>query len=159
MRDGSHGLSVSTSRDERITRVGRVLRSTKLDELPQLIDVLRGDMSLVGPRPEVPQYVAHWPQGLRPQILSVRPGITDPASVTLRHEAEWLAASPDPERTYIEELLPQKARAYADYVGNRSFFGDLWVLASTFKALVAPPPTRAAKADFPLQGEPSRTKK
>lgn len=138
MRVCEAGLSVSTAVDPRITRVGRLLRRAKLDELPQLIDVLRGTMSLVGPRPEVPQYVDLWPRQLRPSILSVRPGITDPATVLLRSEADILADSPDPERAYVEELLPLKARAYERYVRTRSFAGDTRIILDTFAAIVLP---------------------
>ena len=138
MRVCEAGLSVSTAVDPRITRVGRILRRAKLDELPQLIDVLRGTMSLVGPRPEVPQYVDLWPRQLRPSILSVRPGITDPATVLLRSEADILAASPDPERTYVEELLPLKATEYERYVRTRSFVGDTKIIVDTFAAIVTP---------------------
>lgn len=138
MRTGAAGPSVSTTVDSRVTHVGRFLRRTKLDELPQLIDVLRGDMSLVGPRPEVPHYVRLWPDELRPIILSVRPGITDPATVHLRSEAEILAHSCDPERTYIKELLPLKAQAYADYVHTRSFIGDIRVVGATLAAIIFP---------------------
>ena len=138
MRVDEAGPSVSTAVDPRITRVGRILRRTKVDELPQLVDVLRGDMSLVGPRPEVPHYVAHWPADLRPIILSVRPGITDPATVYLRSEADILAHSPDPERTYVEEFLPLKAQAYVIYVHTRSFMGDLRTVLATLRAIVLP---------------------
>lgn len=138
MRVGAAGPSVSTAADPRITRVGMLLRRTKLDELPQLIDVLRGAMSLVGPRPEVPNYVSLWPEDLRPIILSVRPGITDPATVHLRSEGDLLAQSPDPERTYVEELLPLKAQAYVRYVRTRSFVGDMRTIVATFVAIVLP---------------------
>lgn len=138
MRVGETGIAVSTAVDPRITRVGHFLRRTKLDELPQLIDVLRGAMSLVGPRPEVPRYAALWPAQMRPIILSVRPGITDPATVALRCEADVLAGSPDPERTYIEQLLPLKAQAYVSYVRARSFIGDLMVIMATFRAVMCP---------------------
>lgn len=138
MQVGSAGPAVTAENDPRITRVGRWLRATKLDELPQLLDVVKGDMSLVGPRPEVPHYVELWPDHLRPVILSVRPGITDPATVLLRSEASILAASADPERTYVDELLPLKAQAYAEYVRTRSFSGDLAVIARTLGAVLRP---------------------
>lgn len=141
MRVDEIGPSVSTSVDPRITRVGRFLRATKLDELPQLIDVLRGVMSLVGPRPEVPEYVALWPSHLRDDILLVRPGITDPATLQLRSEADILAQAPDPERTYIEEFLPMKAQAYADYVRSRSLMADFLVVFGTLVAVVVPKAT------------------
>lgn len=130
-----HGSLVSASGDSRITKVGRVLRASKLDELPQLIDVLVGDMSFVGPRPEVPLYVAHWPEHLRPIILSVRPGITDPASIIFRNEADELAVVGDPEAHYINEILPRKAAIYADYVLGRSFRGDFRILLDTVRVL------------------------
>lgn len=136
MRTGASGISVTAGDDPRITRVGRWLRSTKLDELPQLINVLRGDMSLVGPRPEVPRYVALWPKEVRTRVLSVRPGITDPASIAFRREEEVLAAAIEPERAYIEEVMPQKLALYMDYVGSRSFLGDLRILLGTARATV-----------------------
>ncbi|WP_184241402.1 sugar transferase [Micrococcus cohnii] len=136
MRTDHSGLAVSQSGDARVTAVGRVLRKTKLDELPQFYDVLRGAMSLVGPRPEVPEYVAQWPDELRDEILSVRPGITDPASIRFRNEADELAAAEDPEKHYVEVLLPQKARLYAEYVRHRSFTGDLAILARTAVAVL-----------------------
>ncbi len=148
MATGGVGPAVTASDDPRITRVGRWLRASKLDELPQLIDVLRGKMSLVGPRPEDPRYVDHWPSDLRPEILSVRPGITDPATVLLRNEAEILAQSPDPERTYVEELLPLKAQAYLSYVRNRSFVGDISVILATLQAIILPTPNARLPKDL-----------
>ena len=132
--DGT-GLSITSTNDSRVTRVGRYLRSSKLDELPQLWDVLRGKMSLVGPRPEVPRYVERWPANLRRHILTVRPGITDPATVILRSESDLLAAAEDPERLYLEELLPLKARKYSEYVETRSLIGDARILLATIKAI------------------------
>ncbi|WP_153505260.1 sugar transferase [Cumulibacter manganitolerans] len=133
MRVDTNGPEVTSARDSRITRVGRLIRSTKLDELPQLVNVLRGEMSLVGPRPEVAKYVAHWPPEDREVILSVRPGITDPASVAFRREAEILATQEDPERFYIERILPEKVALYRQYVQKRSTIGDLKVLAETVR--------------------------
>jgi len=135
MRAGASGLQVTSDSDGRITKVGRWLRKTKLDELPQLWDVARGKMSLVGPRPEVPKYAALWPEQFRAEILSVRPGITDPASIRFRNESEELAAAPDPEAHYVEVLLPQKAAMYADYARSRSFVGDVRVLWRTLVAV------------------------
>ncbi len=135
MRVGAPGLQVTSAQDERITPLGKLIRKTKLDELPQLWDVAVGSMSLVGPRPEVPKYVALWPAADREVILSVRPGITDPASVRWRNESEALAAAPDPERHYVDVLLPEKARMYVDYVRTRSFLGDLRVLWRTAVAV------------------------
>ncbi len=131
MRAGVGGLQVTSDGDDRITRVGRVLRKTKLDELPQLWDVARGRMSLVGPRPEVSKYVAQWPAELRDEILSVRPGITDPASIRFRNESEELAAAADPEAHYVHVILPEKARMYAAYARSHSLRGDLKVLWDT----------------------------
>lgn len=137
MRVEIDGPAVTSALDPRITRLGEFLRSTKLDELPQLLNVLRGDMSLVGPRPEVPRYVAHWPKEARDVVLSVRPGITDPASVKFRREAELLAKAPDPEQYYIDVLIPQKLALYVEYVRTRSSLGDLRILASTLRTTVA----------------------
>lgn len=129
-------INVSAAGDPRVTRVGRVLRKSKLDELPQLIDVVSGKMSIVGPRPEVPEYVEQWPAELRPVILSVRPGITDPASITYRNEAEELAGADDPEQYYVDVLLPRKVELYADYVRNRTFLGDLKLIGQTVIAVI-----------------------
>lgn len=136
MRVGPPGRMITDGRDPRITSTGAVLRRTKVDELPQLWDVLRGSMSIVGPRPEVREYVEQWPPGLRPVILSVRPGITDPATILLRNEQELLAEQPDPERFYVNELLPEKAHMYADYVNQRSLLGDIKLIVATLRALV-----------------------
>lgn len=123
--------------DARITRVGAVLRRTKLDELAQLIDVLRGTMSLVGPRPEVPRYVAFYPPEWRERLLSVRPGITDFASVNYRDENDLLARASDPEREYIDVVLPAKLRYSLHYVDNPSLANDLRVLGLTLRTVVA----------------------
>ena len=124
--------AITVGRDPRITRVGAVLRRWKLDELPQLIDVLDGSMSLIGPRPEVPQYVALYPDALRRTVLSVRPGITDPASIHFRNENDLLAGADDPEAVYRERILPEKLRLQAEYVQSRSFAGDMRILLRTF---------------------------
>lgn len=130
-------VHISATGDPRVTRVGRILRKTKLDELAQLIDVSRGRMALVGPRPEVPEYVAEWPEELRDLILSVRPGITDPASIVYRNEADELAQAPDPERYYIEVLIPKKTAMYADYVRNHSLFKDAEIILRTITTVVS----------------------
>ena len=135
MRMGAAGLQLTVGDDPRITRAGRWLRHTRLDELPQLIDVLKGDMSLVGPRPEVPRYVAHYPPALRERALAVRPGITDPASLAHLDEAALLAAAADPEREYIEHILPAKLQAAADYAERASLATDLAVLWRTVRVL------------------------
>ncbi|XKH53508.1 sugar transferase [Citricoccus nitrophenolicus] len=136
MRPDHDGLAVSGTGDPRVTRIGAILRKTKLDEIPQFYDVLRGDMSLVGPRPEVPEYVAQWPTEMRPIILSVRPGITDPASIEFRNEGDELALARDPESHYVDSILPRKAAAYVDYVQRRSLVGDLKILGNTAKVVL-----------------------
>jgi lipopolysaccharide/colanic/teichoic acid biosynthesis glycosyltransferase len=131
------GLAITVGADVRITRVGTWLRRSRLDELPQFIDVLAGHMSLVGPRPEVPQYVAFYPAGLRERALSVRPGITDPASLLHLDESELLARAADPEREYIEVILPRKLQCAADYASRADLRSDLRVLARTLRVLFA----------------------
>ena len=131
------GLPITVGRDPRVTRLGHWLRRSKLDELPQLIDVLRGEMSLVGPRPEVPRYVALYPAGLRERVLSVRPGITDPVSLAHLDEAARLAAADDPEREYIEVILPAKLAAAAAYADTANWRTDLAVVWRTLRVLVA----------------------
>lgn len=125
------GLGLTVGADARITRAGHVLRRLKLDELPQLWDVLRGAMSLVGPRPDLPQYVERYPEPLRQQVLAVRPGITDPASLAYRNESELLAQEPDPERAYFERILPHKLQLSADYAAQASLWTDLRLMART----------------------------
>ena len=139
MRIEAAGPALTVGADPRITRAGSFLRRTKIDELPQLIDVLRGDMSVVGPRPEVPRYVATYPPALRIKVLSVRPGITDPASLQFRDESALLARAADPEREYREVVLPQKLRLAADYVDTASLGGDLRLIAATLRALWSRP--------------------
>jgi len=132
----ARGLPLTVGEDRRVTRVGGWLRDRRLDELPQLIDVLAGDMSLVGPRPEVPRYVAHYPPGLRERALSVRPGITDPASLAFADEATLLAAAADPEREYIERILPRKLQQAADYADRATLWTDLGVLLRSVQLLL-----------------------
>lgn len=132
----SDGPLVTAATDVRITKVGSRLRATKLDELPQLVNVLRGDMSIVGPRPEVAKYVAMWSEHDRRVVLSVRPGITDPATLQLRREEEILAAQPDPEGYYRDVLLPEKVRLYREYVQTRSFSKDLSLILRTLASVV-----------------------
>ena len=122
--------------DPRVTSVGAWLRRTKLDELAQLIDVLRGTMSLVGPRPEVPRYVALYPPEVRAKVLSVRPGITDPASIAYRDEAALLARAADPEREYVDVIMPAKLRFAHRYVDSMSLSTDLGLIAATLKAVL-----------------------
>ena len=130
------GPQVTAGSDARITRVGRFLRRSKLDELPQLLDVWRGAMSLVGPRPEVPRFMSQYAPEVRARILSVRPGITDWATIAFRDEETLLAQSPDPERTYVQAVMPVKQRYYLDYVATRSFAGDLRILWATVRAVL-----------------------
>jgi lipopolysaccharide/colanic/teichoic acid biosynthesis glycosyltransferase len=139
-RDGA--AQITAAADPRITRCGALLRRTKLDELPQLINVLRGDMSLVGPRPEVPRYVAMYPPDARVEILSVRPGITDEAAIEFRDESEILGRSEDPERTYVEVILPRKIQLYQDYVRHRSLLGDLGIILRTLRRIALAPRDR-----------------
>ena len=135
---GAPGPQLTVAGDARVTRVGALLRRTKIDELPQLIDVLRGTMSLVGPRPEVPHYVQHYPPESRERVLSVRPGITDFASLRYRNENALLARASDPEREYVDVILPSKLRYALDYVDNASVAGDLRVLGLTLRTVFVP---------------------
>lgn len=132
----SKGLKITVGADNRITAIGRVLRKTKLDELPQLIDVLLGDMSFVGPRPEVPEYVAVYPNNIKQKILSIRPGITDWASIEMIDENEILAKSNNPEQTYINEILPIKLNYAVEYIDNYSFFEDIKIILETLKKII-----------------------
>lgn len=132
------GPELTVAGDARITRLGAVLRRYKLDELPQLIDVLRGTMSLVGPRPEVPRYVEHYPAASRERVLSVRPGITDVASLHYRDENDILARSADPEREYLEVILPSKLQYALEYVDNATVGHDLRVLGLTLRTVFVP---------------------
>jgi lipopolysaccharide/colanic/teichoic acid biosynthesis glycosyltransferase len=130
------GPNYTLSNDARITRLGALLRASKFDELPQLINVLRGDMSLVGPRPETPDLLAHYTPEQRALMLSVRPGLTDHASILLRDEGELLARAPDPERYYRETLIPLKCemcRRYLEEIGLRA---DIGIILNTVAVLV-----------------------
>jgi lipopolysaccharide/colanic/teichoic acid biosynthesis glycosyltransferase len=137
MQHGAAGLPLTAVADPRITRAGAFLRRSRLDELPQLLDVLIGRMSLVGPRPEVPRYVAHYPAHLREQALAVRPGMTDPASLAHIDEATLLAAAADPEREYIERILPVKVAQAAAYAEQATLTSDMGVLWRTARVLLA----------------------
>lgn len=132
------GAQITAAGDSRITRVGALLRRSKLDELAQLVDVLRGTMSLVGPRPEVPRYVAHYPPEWRERLLSVRPGITDDASVRYRDESDLLARAVDPEREYLEVILPMKLRYALRYVDRPTIANDLRLLGLTLNTVFVP---------------------
>lgn len=133
MRVGADKGSLVTigGHDPRVTRSGYFIRKFKFDELPQLINVILGDMSLVGPRPEVRHYVDYWtPEQMH--VLDVRPGITDPASIKFRNENEIMGQADDPEKYYIEVIMQEKIRLYLEYVNHHSFFGDLCLLLKTF---------------------------
>jgi lipopolysaccharide/colanic/teichoic acid biosynthesis glycosyltransferase len=121
--------------DPRITKIWKFLRKYKLDELPQLINVLKGEMSLVGPRSEVPHYVNMFTEEEK-AILSVRPGITDWASIWNSDEGAILAGSLDPEKTYMEKIRPEKIRLQLKYVRERSFFIDLKIIFQTLRAII-----------------------
>lgn len=136
MHQGAPGLPLTVGADPRITRTGAFLRRTRIDELPQLIDVLQGTMSLVGPRPEVPRYVALYPAHLKARALAVRPGITDPSSLAHMNEAEQLARAADPEREYVEVILPRKLQHAVDYAERATLLSDLGVLVRTLGRLV-----------------------
>lgn len=127
--DKSMRLTVG-ERDPRITSIGFFLRKYKLDELPQLVNVLKGEMSVVGPRPEVPEYVALYTEE-QLKVLSVRPGLTDPASIAYIKENALLAHSSDPQKTYIEEVMPAKLAMNLAYLQKRNFFSDLGLIFKT----------------------------
>jgi lipopolysaccharide/colanic/teichoic acid biosynthesis glycosyltransferase len=126
-----HGPAITSTDDPRITPVGRKLRATKLDELPQLFNVLRGEMSFVGPRPQVPKFVDAFGERYRAVVLAVRPGITGPTQLEFRNEELMLEGVMDREEYYIHRLLPVKCRMDADYVENRSARSDLRVIGQT----------------------------
>lgn len=132
-------LQITVGADKRITRVGRFIRKIKLDELAQLLDVLIGTMSLVGPRPEVPRYVACYPNDIRDLVLSVKPGITDRASIEFKDESTMLAQASNPESVYIEKILPIKLGYYVDYVNDNSVRGDITIILATLLALIKLP--------------------
>ena len=135
MRRDNAGLKITTSGDSRVTPVGKVLRRTKLDELPQLFNVLKGDMSFVGPRPEVREYTDLYDEEQR-QVLLVRPGITGLASIRFRNENELLDESDDPNRTYIEEVMPQKLALDLEYIPHASVFYDIRLILETLVTVV-----------------------
>lgn len=138
MRVGSDKGSLVTigGHDSRITRSGYFIRKFKLDELPQLINVFVGDMSLVGPRPEVRHYVDYWTPD-QMHVLDVRPGITDPASIKFRNENELMETASDPEKYYTEVIMQEKIRLYLEYVQKHSFLGDIVLIFKTFRVIVS----------------------
>lgn len=137
MRVGADKGSLVTigGNDPRITRSGYFIRKFKFDELPQLINVFLGDMSLVGPRPEVRHYVDYWtPEQMN--VLDVCPGITDPASIKFRNENELMGKADDPEKYYIEVIMQEKLKLYLEYVRNHSFWGDIGLIFKTLWVIV-----------------------
>jgi lipopolysaccharide/colanic/teichoic acid biosynthesis glycosyltransferase len=130
------GKQITVGADCRITNSGKFLRKYKLDELPQLINVMKGEMSLVGPRPEVPRYVREYPEGMKDIVLSVPPGITDFASIEYKDENEILGRAIDAERAYIEEVLPVKLKYYVKYVEERNIWLDFSLIIRTFIAII-----------------------
>lgn len=127
---------VTSDSDSHITPPGHFLRKYKLDELPQLFNIVMGDMSVVGPRPEVQKFIDHYSEADRQTVLSVKPGLTDYAAIRYRNESEVLAQQPDPETYYIQVLLPQKIAMYKKYVEERTFWVDLKLIFATLKAIV-----------------------
>jgi lipopolysaccharide/colanic/teichoic acid biosynthesis glycosyltransferase len=138
MRVTEGGPLVTAANDSRITPVGAFLRRTKLDELPSLLNVLRGDLSLVGPRPEVRRYVDLYPPADRQFLAQFRPGITDPTTIRFRNEEQILERAEDRERAYVTEILPIKLQMYRDYLEQASFVNDFLVLARTMRAILMP---------------------
>ena len=137
MRVGADKGSLVTigGHDPRVTRSGYFIRKFKFDELPQLINVFLGDMSLVGPRPEVRHYVDYWTP-VQMHVLDVRPGITDPASIKFRNENELMEKAEDPEKYYIEVIMQEKIKLYLEYVEKHNFWYDLGLIFKTFWVIV-----------------------
>jgi lipopolysaccharide/colanic/teichoic acid biosynthesis glycosyltransferase len=129
------GGKITTAGDVRVTGLGRFLRKFKIDELPQLINVLRGDMSIVGPRPEVSEYVDLYPPEAKQKIFSVRPGITDNASILFRNEGDLLLSAEDPAEYYVNEILPQKISVYEEYADTHTLLGDIGIIFRTLSAV------------------------
>ena len=128
------GPSVTSGDDPRITKVGKIIRRTKIDELPQLFNVLKGDMSLVGPRPEVMKFASQKKEEYK-KVLSVRPGITDNAAIAFRDEEKMLEQYEDKESAYIEHILPQKIELYYKYIDSISFANDIKLILQTLKVI------------------------
>ncbi|MCU1241119.1 MAG: sugar transferase [Candidatus Acidoferrum typicum] len=153
MRSGANGSGITISGDCRVTRVGRVLRKFKLDELPQLWNVVRGQMSLVGPRPEVPEFV-DLSEPVWRSVLRVRPGITDPVSVAYRDEEKLLAKANDAVRFYREIVLPDKLARTLGYLENRSLWGDVLVIVQTIRCAAFPQQFESKRAETIRLGDP-----
>ncbi|MEH2116024.1 sugar transferase [Nostoc sp.] len=131
----SRGKQITVAKDTRITRSGQFLRKYKLDELPQLFNVVKGEMSLVGPRPEVPKYVAYYTAEQR-RVLEVLPGITDPASIKFRNESELLEDTANPENVYINEIMPQKLELNMQYLGKDNLGFALIIILKTLQQII-----------------------
>lgn len=129
------GMQITVGGDSRVTGIGRVLRKTKVDELPQLFNVFAGQMSFVGPRPEVPHYVDMY-SDYQKNVLRIKPGITEMASIVYRDENDVLAKSEDPERTYIEEIMPEKIKLNMQYMQKMNVFYDIYLIFRTFAAVL-----------------------
>ena len=129
------GMQITVGGDSRVTGIGRVLRKTKVDELPQLFNVFAGQMSFVGPRPEVPHYVEMY-SDYQKNVLRIKPGITELASIVYRDENDVLAKSEDPERTYIEEIMPEKIKLNMQYMQKMNVFYDIYLIFRTFAAVL-----------------------
>lgn len=136
MHDGNHEALLTIGNDRRITQAGKFLRRHKLDEFPQLFNVVAGSMSLVGPRPEVPRYVDCYPPEVRAVVLSVTPGITDWASIYYKEENSLLSRSSNPEQAYLDTILPAKLKYNLRYVHERSFWNDIRIIFTTLATLV-----------------------
>jgi len=150
MRRSDNGPQVTNGNDPRITSSGRFLRKTKLDELPTFWNVLKGDMAMVGPRPEVPQYVK-LEDPVWQKVLAVRPGITDPVTLHLRSEEDLLVhVGGDTEEYYLTELQPQKMKGYVDYLQTRNWHTDLSVLCRTLVAVIVPQRKAGHRSAKPL---------
>lgn len=129
------GMQITVGNDSRVTSIGKIIRKCKMDEIPQLINVLIGDMSFVGPRPEVPKYVEMYNEADK-EILMIRPGITDIASIEYRNENEILGKSENPEKTYIEEVMPAKIKFNKEYLSNISIKYDIYLIIKTVVAIL-----------------------
>jgi lipopolysaccharide/colanic/teichoic acid biosynthesis glycosyltransferase len=145
------GPSLTMPGDRRVTRVGAWLRRIRFDELPQLFNILAGEMSFVGPRPEVPKYVALY-DGEQRMVLELVPGLTDPASLSYRNESELLAGWPDPERAYAEQIMPVKIRLSLEYARRATVWSDLRLVATTLGAVFGAGPPPVAQLDRPFPG-------
>lgn len=135
MSHSDKGSLLTLAEDDRITKVGRFLRKTKLDELPQLLNVLKGDMSFVGPRPEVPYFVAKYTDSQR-EILKAKPGITDLASIEYRDESELFSEDVDAESFYVEQIMPKKIELNKEYLKNMSLKTDVGIILNTLKVII-----------------------